>query len=169
MKDSQKAAAKKGGMTVKEVAGLTGLSVRTLHHYDEIGLLVPDRTGEAGYRIYSDADLETLQQILFFRELGFPLKKIRDILHSPSFDRLEALELQRKMLEENRRRLDRMIQTLDKTIRHAKGEIDMTNEERFEGFDFSRNPYEEEARRRWGDQAADEAAERAKSFTDADK
>lgn len=160
---------RQNGMLVKEVADITGVSIRTLHHYDEIGLLVPDDTTDAGYRLYSDANLETLQQILFFRELGFPLKKIKEILESPTFDRLEALKLQRRMLEEKRKRLDRMIRTLDKTIRHAKGEMDMTNEEKFEGFDFSRNPYEEEARRRWGDRAVDEANERVKSFTDADK
>lgn len=83
-------------MKVKEVAELTGISVRTLHHYDEIGLLSPGRKAESGYREYTDEDLETLQQILFFRELGFPLKKIKDVLNSPSFDRREALLLQKK-------------------------------------------------------------------------
>ncbi len=85
-------------MKVKEVADLTGVSVRTLHHYDEIGLLVPDDVTEAGYRVYSDENLTTLQQILFFREVGFPLKKIKELLDSPSFNRLEAFELQRDML-----------------------------------------------------------------------
>ncbi len=70
-------------MKVKEVASLVGISVRTLHHYDEIGLLTPDETTESGYRLYSNENLETLQQILFFKELGFPLKKIKDIIMSP--------------------------------------------------------------------------------------
>lgn len=148
-------------MKVKEVADLVGVSVRTLHHYDEIGLLIPEETTESGYRVYSDENLETLQQILFFKELGFPLKKIKEILTSPSFDRQEALEMQRKMLLEKRSRLDKMIGTLEKTIQHSKGEIQMSNQEKFEGFDFSHNPYEQEAREKWGDKAVDEANEKA--------
>ncbi|MEK8129894.1 MerR family transcriptional regulator [Paenibacillus filicis] len=143
-------------MKVKEVSELVGISVRTLHHYDEIGLLVPDETTEAGYRLYSEDNLAMLQQILFYRELGFPLKEIRDIIDSPAFDRQEALELHRRMLLEKRSRLDEMIATVEKTIKHAKGEIEMTQEEKFKGFDFSSDPYEEEARQRWGDEAVDQ-------------
>jgi DNA-binding transcriptional MerR regulator len=144
-------------MKVKEVADLVGISVRTLHYYDEIGLLTPEETTESGYRLYSDENLETLQQILFFKELGFPLKKIKEIINSPSFDRHEALVLQQKMLLEKRKRLDKMIATIEKTIQHMKGEIHMTNKEKFEGFDFSQNPYEQEARELWGDEAVDKA------------
>lgn len=151
-------------MKVKEVADLTGVSVRTLHHYDEIGLLVPDSVTESGYRMYSNNNLATLQQILFFRELGFPLKKIKALLESPSFDRLEAFELQRDMLLAKRTQLDLMIDTISKTIQHEKGELPMTNEEKFKGFDFSHNPYEQEARERWGDQAVDESSEKAAQF-----
>ncbi|UJL46800.1 MerR family transcriptional regulator [Virgibacillus sp. NKC19-16] len=142
-------------MKVKEVADLVGISVRTLHHYDEIGLLTPENTTKSGYRLYSQDDLETLQQILFFRELGFPLKKIKQIINRPSFNQHEALELHRKMLLEKRNRLDHMIQTIDKTIRYTKGEIQMSDKEKFEGFDFSHNPYEQEARERWGDKAVE--------------
>lgn len=143
-------------MKVKEVADLTGVSVRTLHHYDEIGLLTPDTVTEAGYRLYSDANLETLQQILFFRELDFPLKKIKEIITSPEYDRSEALELQRRMLLDRREQLNRMIATISQTIRYYKGEIAMTNKEKFAGFDFTKgNPYEQEARQRWGDEAVD--------------
>lgn len=113
-------------MRVKEVADLIGVSVRTLHHYDDIGLLSP-KTNEVGYRIYTDEDIEVLQQILFFKELGFPLKRIKEILHSPSFDRRKALLVQRRMLLDKRRRLDKMLETLDKTLKHMKGEIEMTN------------------------------------------
>ncbi|MEW9677312.1 MerR family transcriptional regulator [Lentibacillus sp. L22] len=144
-------------MKVKEVADLVGISVRTLHHYDEIGLLIPEKTTESGYRLYSSNDLDTLQQILFFKELGFPLKKIKEIINSPSFDREDALEVQRKMLLEKRSRLDKMIEMIDKTIQHVKGEMNMTEEEKFSGFDFSHNPYEQEARDRWGDQVVDES------------
>ncbi|WP_243290440.1 MerR family transcriptional regulator [Bacillus sp. FJAT-47783] len=152
-------------MKVKEVADLVGVSVRTLHHYDEIGLLNPEKTTESGYRIYSNENLETLQQILFFKELGFPLKKIKEIIYNPSFDRLEALKLHRNMLLEKRSRLDKMIATIDKTIQHEKGEIEMTNKERFEGFDFSANPYEQEACERWGDQAVDKVKEKVMNLS----
>ncbi|MER2088224.1 MAG: MerR family transcriptional regulator [Sporosarcina sp.] len=151
-------------MKVKEVSQLTGVSVRTLHHYDDIGLLTPDRTSEAGYRLYSDDNLATLQQILFFRELGFSLKKIKELLTSPSFDREEAFEMQRNMLLERRRQLDSMIDTIEKTIQHGKGELAMTNEEKFKGFDFSKNPYEQEARERWGDKAVNESNKKAAQF-----
>ncbi|MBP3952531.1 MerR family transcriptional regulator [Bacillus suaedae] len=152
-------------MKVKEVADLVGISVRTLHHYDEIGLLIPEETTEAGYRVYSDRNLETLQQILFFKELGFPLKKIKEIIDNPSFDRHEALKIQHNMLLEKKSRLEKMIGTIEKTIQHSKGEIPMSNQERFEGFDFSHNPYEQEARERWGDQAVDGANEKTKNMT----
>lgn len=151
-------------MKVKEVSKLTGVSVRTLHHYDNIGLLTPDAVTEVGYRIYSDENLSTLQQILFFRELGFPLKKIKELLESPSFDRQEAFEMQHNMLIEKRNQLDGMIETIEKTIQHGKGEYQMTNEEKFQGFDFSQNPYEQEARERWGDKAVDASNKKAAQF-----
>lgn len=151
-------------MKVKEVSKLTGVSVRTLHHYDDIGLLTPDAITEAGYRLYSDENLSTLQQILFFRELGFPLKKIKELLDSPSFDRQEAFEMQRKMLIEKRTQLDDMIKTIEKTIQHGKGAYQMTNEEKFKGFDFNQNPYEQEARERWGDKAVDKSNKKVAQF-----
>lgn len=151
-------------MKVKEVSKLSGVSVRTLHHYDDIGLLIPDELTEAGYRLYSDENLATLQQILFFRELGFPLKKIKELLESPLFDRQEAFEIQRKMLVEKRKQLDGMIETIEKTIQHEKGAYQMTNEEKFKGFDFSKNPYEQEARERWGDKVVEEANKKTGQF-----
>lgn len=150
----------KGGlnmMKVKEVAKLTGISVRTLHHYNDIGLLIPDEFTEAGYRLYSDDNLATLQQILFFRELGFPLKKIKELLNRPDFVRLEALELQRKMLLEKQLKLNAVIETIEKTIKQEKGEYSMSNEEKFKGFDFSFTQYEQEAMERWGDESVDQA------------
>nr|WP_202111749.1 MerR family transcriptional regulator [Saccharibacillus sp. WB 17] len=144
-------------LKVKEVSQLAGISVRALHHYDEIGLLRPERTAEAGYRLYAEQDLERLQQILFFRELGFTLQEIRGILDDPAFDRLEALELQRRLLERKLEQTRRMIDNIDRTIRHAKGEIGMTDEQRFEGIEFTNDPYEREARERWGDARIDES------------
>lgn len=155
-------------MHVKEAAELAGISVRTLHFYDEIGLLTPDEVTEAGYRVYSERNLETLQEILFFRELGFSLKQIKEIMSDPAYDRQAALELHRKMLIEKRDRLDQLITTIDKTIQHMKGESKMTVEEKFQGFDFSRNPYEQEARERWGDQAVDESKAKLGKMSEAE-
>lgn len=144
-------------MKVKELADLVGISVRTLHYYDEIGLLSPEETTDSGYRLYSNENLEMLQQILFFRELDMPLKEIKQMISSSSFDKQEALRQHQKMLLEKRSQLDKLINTIDKSIKHMKGEIQMTDKEKFEGFDFSQNPYEEEARERWGDKAVDES------------
>lgn len=155
-------------MKVKEVADLVGISVRTLHHYDEIGLLTPKETTNSGYRLYSDEDLETLQQILFFKELDFPLKKIKEIISSPSFDRQEALQLHRKMLLEKRRRIDKMIATIDKTTQYSKGEIQMSNKEKFTGFHFGPSPYEKEAIERWGE-AADKLKAKFNSMSKTDQ
>lgn len=156
-------------MKVKEVADLVGISVRTLHHYDEIGLLKPTNVTEAGYRLYSDENLETLPQILFFKELGFSLKRIKEILEHPSFDYQEALQTQHQMLLEKRKQLDNIIETIEKTIQQSKGEIQMTNQEKFAGFDFSHNPHEQEAREKWGNQAVDQANKQAASMTALDQ
>lgn len=95
--------------TVNEVSKLTGVSVRTLHHYDAIGLLKPTTVSEAGYRLYDDMALERLQQILFFRELEFPLKEIKAILESPNFDRGKALEQQITLLTLKKEHLEKLI------------------------------------------------------------
>ncbi|MGI6403790.1 MAG: MerR family transcriptional regulator [Oscillospiraceae bacterium] len=144
-------------MKINEVASLAGVSVRTLQHYDKIGLLCPDRNPENGYRQYSEKDLDQLQQILFFKELGFPLAKIQKLLISPSFDREQALTLQKKYLLHQKKRIETMLDTLDKTMQSMKGTRTMTQKEKFSGFDMSQNPYEEEARRLWGDEAVDQS------------
>ncbi|WP_153732331.1 MerR family transcriptional regulator [Sporosarcina obsidiansis] len=143
-------------MKVGEVADLTGVSIRTLHHYDDIGLLIPDQVTESGYRLYSNENLADLQQILFFRELGFSLKRIKELLDSPTFERLEALELQRGMLLHKKSQLETMLVTIDQTIQSEKGECMMTNKEMFKGFDFRTNPYEEEAKARWGEKTVEQ-------------
>ena len=145
---------------IREVAQLAGISVSTLQYYDKIGLLKPSEKTESGYRLYTNEDLETLQQILYFKKLDFPLKTIKEIIHSPSYDREAALNIEREMLLNRKEQLERMIETIDKTLRHMKGEIAMSNKEKFAGFDFSKNDYEEEARRRWGDEASGRPFER---------
>ena len=104
-------------MTVKEMSDLTGISVRTLHYYDEIGLLKPTRKSEAGYRLYDDKALETLQQILFFREFDIPLKEIKKVMENPAFDQKQILQVQREMLVVKKRRMERLIASIDDILR----------------------------------------------------
>ncbi|MGG3734185.1 MerR family transcriptional regulator [Heyndrickxia coagulans] len=144
-------------MRIKEVAELAGVSIRTLRHYDDIGLLKPAEVSPSGYRHYSEENLKTLQQILFFKELGFPLQKIKEIIESPSFDRIRALELQRHLLIEKQKRLAKMIALIEKTIQSEKEGMEMSSEEKFAVFRFDNNPYEREAREKWGDQAVNAA------------
>lgn len=100
-------------MTVKELSELTGISARTLHYYDEIGLFRPTRKNEAGYRLYDEKALETLQQILFFREFDIPLKEIKSMMEHPALDRNQILQMQRKMLVEKKERMERLIASID--------------------------------------------------------
>jgi len=116
--------------TVKQVSDLTGISVRALHYYDEIGLLKPSEITEAGYRFYDDEALKTLQQILFFKELDIPLKNVKDIMSSPYFDKMQALKSHEKLLVLKRNRLNGLIELVNKTL---KGENTMS----FKEFDMS--------------------------------
>ena len=110
-------------MKISDVAKLTGVTVRTLHYYDEIGLLKPSEVTQAGYRVYNDTDLEVLQQILFFRELDFSLEDIRKIMQNPAYEKESALRKQKELLMQKRSRLDSLISLVDKTL---KGEQDMS-------------------------------------------
>ncbi|MDP4179193.1 MAG: TipAS antibiotic-recognition domain-containing protein [Bacillota bacterium] len=116
--------------TVKQVSDLTGISVRMLHHYDKLGLLKPSKLTEAGYRLYDDEALQTLQQILFFKELDLPLMEVKEIITSPQFDKMEALENHKKLIILKRDRLNDLIELINKTI---KGESAMS----FKEFDMS--------------------------------
>ncbi|ABK61220.1 MULTISPECIES: MerR family transcriptional regulator [Clostridium] len=116
--------------TVKQVSDLTGISVRLLHYYDEIGLLKPSRVTDAGYRLYDHEDIKALQQILFFKELDIPLKEVKKIMSSPYFDKVEALKNQRKLLILKRKRLNALIELINKTL---NGESTMS----FKEFDMS--------------------------------
>ena len=104
-------------MTVKEIAELTGISARTLHYYDEIGLLAPTSKTEAGYRLYDDKALETLQQILFFREFDIPLKEIKAVMENPNLDKNQILQMQRKMLVTKKERIERLIASIDDILK----------------------------------------------------
>jgi DNA-binding transcriptional MerR regulator len=120
--------------TVKKVAAMSGVSVRTLHFYDEVGLLKPAHLGANGYRFYEEPQLLTLQQILFYRELGFELKQIKQILGRADFEKVAALQSHRKVLQKNLTRTRKLIETIDKTIQHLKGTKKMKNKEMFAGF-----------------------------------
>lgn len=111
--------------TVKELSDLTGISVRTLHYYDEIGLLTPTRKSEAGYRLYDDKALETLQQILFFREFDIPLKEIKSVMENPALDKTQILQMQRKMLVAKKERMERMIAGIDDILK-GENKMDFT-------------------------------------------
>ncbi|CEA01028.1 HTH-type transcriptional activator mta [Jeotgalicoccus saudimassiliensis] len=149
-------------MKIKELADLSGVSIRTLHHYDEIGLLTPKTDPGNGYRNYSDEDISKLQQILFFRQLNFKLGRIKEMMDSPDYDTKEALQMQKEIILKEQSRLNDILQLIDKTIKNNEGGIIMTNEEKFEGVDFSQNPYEKEARERWEDRAVDESTNKIK-------
>lgn len=151
-------------MRTKELADIAGISVRTLHYYDTIGLLSPEIDRENGYRNYSDQDVSTLQQILFFRQLNFKLTQIKDILNSPKYHQTEALLEQKDIILKEQTRLNNILKLIDKTIQAERGEITMTNEEKFSGVDFSHNPYEQEARDRWGDEKVEQANQNLKKM-----
>lgn len=121
--------------TIKQLAKMAGVTVRTLHYYDEIGLLKPTMRSNTGYRQYGQPELLRLQQILFFKELNFPLDKIGRILDDPDFDQIEALQTHRRWLLQQSERLAVLLQTIDKTIlKLTEAEMSLTDEELYEGF-----------------------------------
>jgi len=156
--------------TVGDVAKLAHVSVRTLHHYDETGLLVPSERSGAGYRLYTTEDLERLQQVLFYKELGFSLEEIRELMADPAFDRAEALLVQRELVREQAVRLEALLGLIDKTLASIGGGIRMTKEDMFEVFaDFDPAEYEDEVQERWGDtDAYKESARRTARYSKQD-
>ena len=152
-------------MKISEVAKLTGITVRTLHYYDEIGLLKPSEITESGYRLYSKDSLETLQQILFFRELDFPLNEIKEIMINPNYDKREALNKQKELLVKKRQRIDSLIGLINNTI---EGEDNMS----FKEFDMkdieeSKKKYVKEVKERWGNtDAYKECEEKTNSYSE---
>lgn len=138
--------------TVKQLSDLAGVTVRTLHYYDEIDLLKPSSLGKNGYRYYSDEALLQLQQILFFREMELGLHLIKIIIQKPDFDKVTALQAHRQALQEKIDRLKTLIGTVDTTIMHLMGEVNMNKNKLFGGFDQAKQKqYEKEAINLWGD------------------
>ena len=159
---------------VKEVSELAGVIVRTLHHYDSMGLLKPSEVGANGYRLYSDADLSRLQQILFFKELDFPLQEIKRILDHPDFDQKKALLTHRELLMEKMHRLTRIIDSVEQTLNVMEGEATMTAKDRLEPFDMKQieehqKKYELETKEKYGGTAAyEESISKTSAFDEND-
>jgi len=156
--------------TVKQLSELAEVSVRTLHYYDEIGLLHPSQVGMNSYRYYDDAALLRLQQILFYREIGLELLQIKEILDSPNFDLLAALRSHRTLLQEKINRLQSLVSTVDSTIMHLAGEIEMSRKQLFTGFsEEKQKEYEREARLQWGAETVNASTKLWNSYSDAQK
>jgi len=155
-------------LTVGRIARLTGVSVRTLHHYDDIALVVPSGRTSAGYRVYSDADVERLHQVLTYRELGFSLEQIATLLDDPDADALAHLKQQRTLLEDRIDRLHRMVAAVEEMMSKKSQGIQLTAAEQAEifGDDWTGNNYQDEAQERWGDTDAwKQSQERSAKFT----
>jgi DNA-binding transcriptional MerR regulator len=141
--------------TVRQLARMAGVSVRTLHHYDSIALLEAGSRTAAGYRLYGEPELLRLQQILFYRELDMPLEKIGSALDRPGFDPVAALEGHRRLLAEKAERIARLIQTVDRTIGRLKGENMLSDQELYEGFSQEEiDAIKKESLERWGETEA---------------
>lgn len=158
---------------ISQLSKLSGVSARTLRYYDEINLLHPLRTNEAGYRFYGDKEVNLLQQILFYRERGLSLEKIRFILYDENFDMLKALNEHLTELENRRERLSKLIDTVKDTIASVKGEFIMCDSEKFEAFkkdvvDQYEKLYGEEAREKYGDSEVDIAVNKVLSLSKED-
>ncbi|WP_369171331.1 MerR family transcriptional regulator [Streptomyces sp. R28] len=156
--------------SVGQVAGVAGVTVRTLHHYDDIGLLAPGERSHAGHRRYSDADLDRLQQILFYRELGFPLEEVAALLDDPDTDPRAHLRRQHELLTARIEKLQKMAAAVEHAMEARKMGINLTPEEKFEVFgDFDPDQYEDEVQERWGDtDAYRQSQQRAASYTKED-
>ena len=151
---------------IKEAAELSGVSIKTLRHYDKIGLLVPVKS-ENGYRTYSQDDLERLQVILYYKYLGFSLDQIAELLAEEKSNLLPHLTKQLDYLTQERKRLDTLISTLQKTIQEQKGERQMTIEEKFTGFSYQdTQKYHQEAVDKYGQEVMNQALERQKGRED---
>lgn len=157
--------------TVQKLSKIAGVSTRTLRYYDEIGILKPARINSSGYRIYGQAEVDRLQQILFYRELGVSLESIKDIVTLPSFDGAKALREHREKLLEKRKQLDLLILNVDKTIASTEGRIIMSDKEKFEGFkqkmvDDNEKKYGKEIREKYGNDTIEKSNAKVMNMTE---
>ena len=156
--------------TVQGLSKLAGVSPRTLRYYDEIGILKPARINSSGYRIYGEAEVDRLQQIMFYRELGVKLDQIKKIITSPSFDKKKALKEHHEKLLEKREQLDLLIKNVEKTIALTEGRIKMSDREKFEGFkqkliEENEKKYGKEIREKYGDDAVNKSNKKLLNMT----
>jgi DNA-binding transcriptional MerR regulator len=156
--------------TVQKLGQIAGISTRTLRYYDEFGILKPARINSSGYRIYGQAEVDRLQQILFYRELGVSLESIKDIVTAPAFDGAQALRDHRQKLLEKREQLDLLIMNVDKTIALTEGRINMSDKEKFEGFkqklvDDNEKKYGKEVREKYGEDTVNKSNAKVKSMS----
>lgn len=156
--------------SIQKLARIAGVSTRTLRYYDQIGLLKPVRINSSGYRIYGQLEVDKLQHILFYRELGMELEKIKEIINSPTFDSINALKEHREKLLKKREQLDILLTNVDKTITSKERMIEMADKEKFQGFkqkliDENENKYGKETREKYGDDAVDKSNAKLKGMT----
>jgi len=156
--------------SVNKISKMSGVSARILRYYDEIDLLKPEKVNPSGYRIYGQVEVDTLQQILFYRELGFSLDDIKKLLTAPDFDREVAFATHLSELHNKRKRLDTLISNVNKSISAMKGDAVMSDKEKFEGFkqsliDENERQYGAEVRKKYGARAVDESNTHLKGFT----
>lgn len=156
--------------TVQKLARMAGVSPRTLRYYDEISMLKPARINSSGYRIYGQAEVDRLQQILFYRELGVSLERIKDIVTSPSFNGAQALKEHREKLLEKREQLDVLISNVEKTIAQSEGRIMMMDQEKFAGFkqklvDDNEAKYGKEIREKYGAETVNKSNQKVKGMS----
>jgi DNA-binding transcriptional MerR regulator len=156
--------------TVQRLAQLAGISARTLRYYDEIGILKPARINSSGYRIYGQKEVDRLQQILFYRELGMSLDNIKEIVTAPSFDEVEALREHQVKLLAKKEQLEQLISNVEKTIALKEGRMTMSDQEKFAGFkqkliDDNEKKYGKEIREKYGDDRVNKSNEKVKNMT----
>lgn len=156
--------------TVQKLAKLAGVTGRTLRYYDEIGILKPARISASGYRIYGQAEVDMLQQILFYRELELDLESIQKIINAPSFNEVEALKEHRDKLLTKQKRLEGLIESVDRTLAAKEGSITMSDKEKFEAFkqnmiDKNEEKYGEEIRGKYGNETIDKSNAKVKGMS----
>lgn len=154
-------------LTVQKVAKIAGVSVRTLHHYDNIGLLKPKKRADSGYRYYGKEELLKLQQILFYKELGLSLQLIQQMLDEPGFDIIKALQYHKKQLKQQVKRYQTLLQTIDHTIDNLKNNTEMSNyDELYKGFPAAQaSAWEQEVTEKYGKETLEESKQKINAMS----